>query len=135
MLTLCVQGLPIVTICNLNPVRLSAFTSSDLYNAGQMYGILTAGLELVTSLADSNDLKAKVNFSDEDKREPFDLEEFQKRAGHQFEEVLKYCNYGGKTCFSSDFKPVSCLFQCFHFIKGPKYFDDEPQKRSKIDHD
>ena len=103
--------MPVVTICNLNPIRFRAFKPTDLYNAGQMYGILNEEMEFVDSLTVSNDLKGKeFEFSDEMKSKPFDLHEFQTRAGHQMEDVLRFCKYKGRACEASEFQPVSPKF-------------------------
>ena len=111
---------PAITICNLNPIRLSAFSSSDLFNAGQMYGILTEKMELKEDLfigkgPKTDSLRKKTNFSDDDKNKPFNLEEFQMRAGHKIDEMLKACKWRDYTCTAADFSPVSSLIP-FYFI-------------------
>ncbi|XP_063724130.1 acid-sensing ion channel 2-like isoform X2 [Symsagittifera roscoffensis] len=103
---------PAITICNLNPIRLSAFTPSDLYNAGKMYDVIDDNMALKEDLFSDDNPQTKVlrqklaSLSDADRTRDFSLEEFQMRAGHKMKDMLKACKWRDLTCSYMDFKPV-----------------------------
>lgn len=104
---------PAVTICNLNPARLSQLSSHDLYWAGEMLGILdSAGRPLVPESPERSKLEALLGalaMNEEEKSRPFHLEEFYERAGHQLDlgEMLVRCTFAKEDCNSSNFQTVS----------------------------
>ena len=59
----CVVDFPAITICNLNPIRLSAFTPSDLYNAGKMYDVIDDNMALKEDLFSDDNPQVTIHWS------------------------------------------------------------------------
>eukprot|EP00061_Rhincodon_typus_P006015 g26199.t1 len=103
---------PSVTICNLNMARRSRLTRNDLHWVGQMLGFFKQGQEVTEESlneelhflsAENRQWQQKLLRERHSEHQPFDMEEFQDRAGHSLNDMLLRCSYSKKKCDVSDF--------------------------------
>ncbi|GCC41077.1 hypothetical protein chiPu_0025191, partial [Chiloscyllium punctatum] len=103
---------PSVTICNLNMARRSQLTRNDLAWVGQLLGFFKRGQEMTEEglseelhflSSEHEQWLRKLLRERHSKLQPFDLQEFQNRTGHNLNNMLLHCSYSKKKCDVSDF--------------------------------
>ncbi|KAL7977906.1 hypothetical protein Chor_010858 [Crotalus horridus] len=107
---------PAVTFCNVNRVRRSRLTPSDLHWAGREL----LGVELSDHPAygralgwpDPEASRAVLSRS-------FNTREFVERTGHALEDMLLRCRFGNRVCGAGNFSPsYTRLGKCYTFNSG-----------------
>ncbi|XP_026708604.1 acid-sensing ion channel 1C-like [Athene cunicularia] len=109
---------PAVTLCNPNRARFLHLTKPDLYSVGQWLGLAQENHSLVPEMLAvlGEDRRAWLmrlaNYSRflPPRRSEHTMQSFFHRLGHQIEDMLVECRFGGERCGPQHFAPVSpCL--------------------------
>ncbi|RXN03295.1 acid-sensing ion channel [Labeo rohita] len=99
---------PAVTLCNVNPVRLSALTDCDVQHIGGIWG-LSADIVLTKRTSRMGDVYVpRLNITKpECNLCRFDWQELYDRAAHRLWDMVKSCRFQGLHCTLEDFESVS----------------------------
>ncbi len=99
---------PAVTLCNMNPVRLSALTDCDVQHIGGIWG-LPADTVLSKRASQTSDAYVpRLNITEPERNLcRFDWQDLYDRAAHRLWDMVKSCRFQGLHCTLEDFESVS----------------------------
>lgn len=99
---------PAVTLCNMNPVRLSALTDCDVQHIGGIWG-LPADTVLSKRASQTGDAYVpRLNITEpECNLCRFDWQDLYDRAAHRLWDMVKSCRFQGLHCTLENFESVS----------------------------
>ncbi|KAL4608987.1 acid-sensing ion channel 4 isoform X1 [Arapaima gigas] len=100
---------PAITFCNMNRARITKLSHCDMAHVGELWS-LSEDTELdLAEMVHEDHLKQLTNLhANKSSKEDchFDWAELYDRAGHNLQDMVKFCRFGKETCNNSDFQTV-----------------------------